>query len=217
MSRIRRSTYDTLSDAAREIIDRGLEQGLTEEEIRELVRAETGETISRSALNRYKNNRWLVTRERIREQQERARLIAEALRANPTDDLIAAIEQYLQAVFIQDIQNDAVNPVAKGQLMARLAELRLKKERIDLDGKRAALEKERIELERERLELQRRLSMLPGAVKTWGLILDYFAEKDKEILARLQEHSDEIAARLEEYFEGQRESSGSSGTVSAGS
>ncbi len=200
--RFRRSRYDELSPRARHIIDTALEDGLPEADIVALVKEQTGETISKSALNRYKLNRWQVIRERIREQQQRARIIAEALRAHPTDDLIAAIEQYLQAAFLYELQEGKLDAAAKGNILARLADVRLKREKLDLARLKQDIERERLELEREKIELQRRREMLPGAQKTWELILAYFADHSPDILDALRVHSEAIATMLEKYFAG---------------
>jgi hypothetical protein len=200
--RVRRGRYDELSDEARAIIDEGLAELLPEDEIAALIQDTTGESMSKSAINRYKNNRWSAAQASIRRSKELAHALAEAGRINPDDpDTLVVTEQYLQAAFLMELQSGALDPVQKGHLVARLAELRIKRQKLDLDSEKQKLETERLELEREKLELQRRKEMLPGAVTTWGLILDYFAGKEPVILAQLQSHSGPIAARLQEYFE----------------
>lgn len=200
--RVRRGSYDELPKSIQQMIDAALAENIPEPAILEMVQAE-GYALSRSALNRYKINRWRPEAERLQLIRDRARVIVETIKAAPSRENLDAIQGLLEAGLLVDLENEeALAPEARARILLKLDELRMKKEKLHLDRLKQELETQRLELDKMRVQIQHRLKLLPGAIETWKLILKFFADHDPVILSQLQAHSESIAKLLEAYFEG---------------
>jgi hypothetical protein len=189
-----------LSDDTRAVVHAGFLQHAMLKTIIERVRAETGEALTPSALQRYRV--WWTSEHRAaQEAQEYAREIAASLKGHPAEDVRRFIEQKLEQLFLLKLRSlEGQDPLAVAELALKQQKVSMRREKLGLDTERERLHKERLALDKEKLELQREKK---AAINRPALFLEFFKgmtetliHVDPQAAEVLNKHFDRIMAGI---------------------
>lgn len=135
---------ERLGDKAQVIVHRALGEKWTDARTVAAVKAETGETIAKSSLARYRA-KWQAQNDALRESQEQARAIVAEIAANGITAGDAAGALITQALLDSRMDLAEADPIA-------LAREQRERDKLQLDREKVQLQRDQLEFDRKKFE-----------------------------------------------------------------